>query len=482
MSTELPLPVLEEYFVSASNAFLPDEFPVKELQDGYYRPWETIANNLPSLLLARQLRPVVEKLKVLEVKKGLLEDVGQLRRAYSVLGFIAHAYVWGYDDACDTLPDSVAKPLLEVSGALGLPPLATYAGLVLWNFCPIFEDAALVEGGSLWDLSNLRTINTFTGSMDESWFYLISVFFEKCGARSMNDGLGAIRAVRTGDRAGVIAHLQALAEGIDSLGALLGRMEEMCDPYVFYYRIRPYLAGWKNMADLGLPNGVRYGANGEYRAYVGGSNAQSSLIQMLDILLGVEHFQTGVTKSADRSISAESNGNAYISEMRNYMPEGHRLFLAHLQQVANIRDYVLSHNSDAELVLAYDACVSMMKSFRDRHIQLVTRYVVLQARKREPSTKPHATLRSGLSKNSGTMEQRGTGGTSLIPFLKQCRDETGSVAASAWGKRILYHGVLRVKDNSILDPPKKGNSVAEPPADELVNNYSDQENNLPGHW
>ncbi|AEY95705.1 FACR188Cp [Eremothecium gossypii FDAG1] len=481
MSTELPLPVLEDYFVSAANAFLPDEFPVKELQDEYYRPWETIVSNLPALLLARQLRDVVDQLKVLEVKKELFEDMRQLRRAYSVLGFIANAYVWGYDDACDTIPESVAAPLLKVSEALGLPPLATYAGLVLWNFCPIFEDEALA-GGSVWNLSNLRTINTFTGSMDESWFYLISVFFEKRGAQSMNDGLNAIRAVRSGDRAGVVAHLQALAEGIDSLGALLGRMEEMCDPYVFYYRIRPYLAGWKNMADLGLPNGVRYGDRGEYRTYVGGSNAQSSLIQMLDILLGVEHFQTGVSKTAGRSISAGSNGNGYINDMRNYMPEGHRLFLAHLQQVANIRDYVLSHNFDAELVLAYDACVSMMKSFRDRHIQLVTRYIVLQAKKKEPSTKPHATLRSGLSKHSGTMEQRGTGGTSLIPFLKQCRDETGSAAASAWGKRILYHGVLRVKDNSILDLPKKGVPVVASRSDELVNSYSEQENHLPGHW
>jgi indoleamine 2,3-dioxygenase len=32
---------------------------------------------------------------------------------------------------------------------------------------------------------------------------------------------------------------------------------------------------------------------------------------------------------------------------------------------------------------------------------------------------------------------RGTGGTALLPFLKQARDETGDSAAGSWGKRLL---------------------------------------------
>ena len=80
------------------------------------------------------------------------------------------------------------------------------------------------------------------------------------------------------------------------LGIILTRMYERCAPEVFYHRIRPFLAGSKNMANAGLPNGIFYDegdGKGQWRQYNGGSNAQSSLIQFLDIVLGVEHSATG---------------------------------------------------------------------------------------------------------------------------------------------------------------------------------------------
>jgi len=83
-----------------------------------------------------------------------------------------------------------------------------------------------------------------------------------------------------------------------------------------------------------------------------------------------------------------------------------------------------------------------LKLFRDKHIQIVTRYVVLQAKKTEKMGSS-STLRSGLARKK--KEERGTGGTSLLPFLKQCRDETGDPAAGNWGQRILSDGVMRLK-------------------------------------
>lgn len=57
-----------------------------------------------------------------------------------------------------------------------------------------------------------------------------------------------------------------------------------------------------------------------------------------------------------------------------------------------------------------------------------------------------STMRSGLAKKKKNgAEEKGTGGTSLLPFLKQCRDETGDPAAGNWGKRILSDGVMRLK-------------------------------------
>ena len=99
--------------------------------------------------------------------------------------------------------------------------------------------------GEKWDLDNLTTINTFTGSIDESWFYLVSVYFEYKGSFAIKAGLDALGHARDGDTKKLTESLQSMAQAIDSLGSVLMRMEEMCDPHVFYFRIRPYLAGWR---------------------------------------------------------------------------------------------------------------------------------------------------------------------------------------------------------------------------------------------
>jgi indoleamine 2,3-dioxygenase len=45
---------------------------------------------------------------------------------------------------------------------------------------------------------------------------------------------------------------------------------------------------------------------------------------------------------------------------------------------------------------------------------------------------------------TGSKKLRGTGGTALIPFLKQARDETGEPAIDAWAKRLLNNGPAEI--------------------------------------
>jgi indoleamine 2,3-dioxygenase len=431
------IPTIEQFDVFPDTGFLPDKLPLERLPQAYYQPWETIANNLPSLILTKRIRTVVDKLPVLGTDQLTTEE--EFRRAYQALGFIAHAYIWGTDTPTDKLPQLVAQPWIKVADHLGLPPIATYAGLCLWNFKQI------IPSDDIWDLDNLTTINTFTGSIDESWFYLVSVYFEHKGALCITTGMNAVRCAANNDIKSLVDNLQQLAECIDMLGSVLLKMEEMCDPHVFYFRIRPYLAGWKNMTEVGL-KGVYYGDEPSVRTYAGGSNAQSSLIQFLDILLGVKHYSTGERPSPFKETSGQQNG--FMDEMRSYMPAKHQKFLQELQQATTIKTLVHARN-DPTLNLAFDACLAMLKLFRDKHIQIVTRYVVLQAKKLQKMGST-GTLRSGLARKK--KEERGTGGTSLLPFLKQCRDETGDPAAGNWGKRILSDGVMRLnysKPNAI---------------------------------
>ena len=174
--------------------------------------------------------------------------------------------------------------------------MATYAGVTLWNFRTLFgyEEIDCLE--------NLATLHTFTGSLDESWFYLVSIAIEARGATVVPLMLDAIAAARKGDTRTVIYFLNSFAEVLEDLTGILTRMYENCDPHVFYYKIRPFLAGSKNMVEAGLPNGVWYeeeDGKGSWKHYAGGSNAQSSLIQAFDIILGIEHRPTGVKKAAE---------------------------------------------------------------------------------------------------------------------------------------------------------------------------------------
>ncbi|KAL5119816.1 tryptophan 2,3- dioxygenase [Pleosporales sp. CAS-2024a] len=442
-----PLPLLSDYDVSPQNGFLPDEIPLSILPHTYYQPWETVARNFQSLLLAKRLRRIIDALPILNT--DLLLSEAEWRRAYSILGFMAHGYIWGGEKPVDIVPPSISIPLMKTCEHLGLPPVATYAGVCLWNWRPLFN------GEPADTLDNLATHMTFTGSLDESWFYLVSVAIEARAGPLVPMMLDAIAAVRRNDMDTVVQALRAFAERLDELGTLLERMYESCDPHVFYHRIRPFLAGSKNMSDAGLPQGVMFDDGTGQQPYVefsGGSNAQSSIIQFFDIVLGVEHRPTGESRSSS-SPSPDSNAvqsppHSFIQDMRRYMPGTHRRFLRHMEQVANIRPYVNSNRSNRALTTAYDASLAMLRSLRDKHIQLVSRYIIIKSRETRSHSRSispqHAkstrvNLANTLARN-GSRKLRGTGGTALIPFLKQARDETGEPAIDAWAKRLLNNG------------------------------------------
>jgi len=292
------------------------------------------------------------------------------------------------------------------------------------------------------------------------------VAIEARGAPMIPLMMTAIGAARRGDSSAVTRCLATFAERLTDLTAILQRMHENCDPSIFFHRIRPFFAGSKNMAEAGLPEGVMYedaDGNFEHRRYAGGSNAQSSLIQFFDIILGVKHRPTGDKPSklseSEREGHAQAPQHNFIKEMRQYMPGPHARFLEDVSEVANIRAFVESRKDSRELCLAYDACLAMLSAFRDTHINIVTRYIVMKAREaraRSRSRSPEATRRRNLATVTRTQQKidasndglqspdaargkklKGTGGTALLPFLKQARDETGEPAVEAWTRRFM---------------------------------------------
>lgn len=400
---------------------------------------------------------------------------------------------------------------------------------------------------------------TYSGSLDEAWFYLVTTSIESSGAPCLSKIANAIDNITQGETDKLKSNLQHISSCIEKMNHDLNRMFEKCDPYVFYWKIRPYLAGWENMAEAGLPLGVIYEGVDlwesqtdeyadmshldeaelilrQYRRYAGGSAAQSSLIAALDVAFGVEHHRTGekpsfikpvelphdrytklpATNPADEiNKGAETprtpphfkrtNKNNFLIAMRKYMPRPHREFLEDLEEAANIRPYILQleenyKNGDItplemEVIDAYNACLHQLKLFRDKHVQIVTLYIVNQARKgpniphggfaidkKEPVKEivqkenvahndlyPQTQLETapGIRKDSKTDKVsqkfpqlglartlasnakvvRGTGGTNVMPFLKQSRDETADMKIVLGGEELSTEKVVENKQS-----------------------------------
>jgi indoleamine 2,3-dioxygenase len=413
--------VLEEFDVGLKG-FLPSDLPLTILPDPYYTPWESVINQLSELIQSREIRDEVEQLPVLSVDH--LTTIAEWRRAYLILAFLAHGYVWGGDTPSEILPPPVSVPLLQVSRHLDLPPVATYAALNLWNFTSSSSD--------LTSPNTLRALHTFTGTEDESWFYIISVAMEAQGATIMPLMLGVLEATSRNDYLTITTALDDLSSCIRQLKSLLGRMHEKCNPQVFFHRIRPFLAGSKNMAAAGLSNGVYYDGGdgrGEWKQLRGGSNGQSSLIQFLDVVLGVEHVASG-----NSSPEPDSGGKelSFHEEVRGYMPGPHRRFLERVASMGSIRDLVAQlGNSPEEECLreAFQAATRTLADFRNKHLEIVARYITIPARQQAAGATGKVNLASTLSGKYGVagekiQELTGTGGTALLPFLKQVRDDT----------------------------------------------------------
>ncbi|KAH8734308.1 Indoleamine 2,3-dioxygenase [Ilyonectria robusta] len=405
-----PTAELKKFSVSR-NAFLPEDSPLKHLPNAYYEPWELIAHNLPSLVKAGEtgIRRAVAQLPILSTDR--LQSEPEWRRAYMILAFMTHAYVWGGEKPEQILPPQITVPFLKVSKHLELPPVLTYAAANLWNFSCTGDDFS--------ELSDLDTLVSFTGTKSEAWFLLISVAMEARAGAVIPPMMAALDAVKTRDYNVITSALNGLRTCIDGVGLLLERMYEHNEPSVFYNQIRPFLAGSKNMEAAGLPKGVFYDegeGKGQWMQLRGGSNGQSSLIQFFDIVLGIEHSTTG-------NNTPEKGMPSYHQLVRDYMPGPHARFLVHMSRMGSIRELAnlpAVSEEHQRLQVAYKAATEALTIFRTKHIGIVTRYIILPSKQAAMGSRQN--LASSSSKDGA--ELKGTGGTTLVPFLKQSRDET----------------------------------------------------------
>jgi indoleamine 2,3-dioxygenase len=173
--------------------------------------------------------------------------------------------------------------------------------------------------------------------------------------------------------------------------ATLKRIPENCDPYIFFHRVRPFIHGWDRRPII--YEGVEE-YQGQPQIFRGETGAQSSIIPMLDALLGITHLPNELTY--------------YLEDMLNYMPPNHRKFIAAIKNGPSVRQFINSRGKQIpSLVELYNTCVSLLHQFRSLHLQYARDYIFNQVQA-GPNNPTH----------------HGTGGTPFMDYLKKHCDET----------------------------------------------------------
>lgn len=434
----------------------------------------------------RTRRWSMEKLTRLQIPtldlEGLRLSLPSLRRAHVVLAFLTHFYAHTTIGDAVEIPACLSVPLLATSDLLGLPPVLTYSDTVLWNFHPPKPSADL----SLVANPPTYTLASFTNTRSEQQFYIISALCEIAGSEALRLMRRSLDELFLADQTALrrlTTYLKKLAVQIDRIGDITLSMMKEVDPEEFYHLIRPWFkggdangpesSGWlmlgtDEQSQLHAAENVNRGER-KGRMFSGPSAGQSSLIHAIDIFLTVDHSPTeaeitaaellvttptlqlnhspvtSTTGDADTTAAppaappARSTNNeaSFVQRMLQYMPLPHRTFLLHLStHPTPLRPLVIAHaETHPQLAAAYDSALEALKRFREKHMRVVSLFIVQQARRRptprirrllgeivNEAEDEDESVEPELEEKKG--ELRGTGGTPLFKFLKRCRDNT----------------------------------------------------------
>ncbi|KAF8055549.1 Indoleamine 2,3-dioxygenase [Lyophyllum atratum] len=417
-----------DFDIDPISGFLPSQAPLSRLPPAW-KPWESALEDATSQKLQLGAAPGLseeEKAKSESWRKRVRElavlpmmDLKQyevnMRRAHLVLTYLLHFYVHTLPPDVEILiPASISLPLLQVSAELQGPPVMAYSDDIMYNWALRNPTA-----DGLPTSSNLRSQASFTGAMDEEAFYLAPVRVELRGAealRLMQTILSDLSLSSADVIPRITESLMNLTTVIKDLRTVLLSVREDCSPDFFYRHIRPWLVG----ADSD-PNNRPWIFEGIDRDpslktptdLSGSSAAQSSLIQALDIFLGIAGPGVGgpVVDASSISLSA-----SFARRMRVYMPRRHREFLERLGSLkGSLRDFV-TRIEDAKLSEAYNAALLALKEFRDGHMIIVTLYVI------GPSK---CIAREEENEGTGPKEKlKGSAGGDLAHLLKDFREKT----------------------------------------------------------
>ena len=393
---------LEEFDISPERGFLPAEDPLRVFlahpryfsaaERAYIDALSECARKLPEWLASGRIRQELEKcLKDFtdtQCAQTIVEKAGPRERAWLMrtLSFLSSAWVWGGIDEghTDRIPAFLAKPLCTIACAVSRHPILSYDSYGPENWYRIDPKGPIALG-------NLGVIQNFLGDSDENWFILVHVEIESEAGPIPLYALSVLKALVQGNHETAGVCLDGIQMCLHKVNAVMRRMPEGCDPHIYFDRVRPYIHGSKN--NPALPNGVIYeGCFGKVpQKFYGETGAQSAIFPTLYAFLGV-HFTNDIYLQ-------------YLHEMREYMPSGHRQFIAFLEDAEQSGFSLMTAVKEGKVPHGAEQVrdiLSLMIEFLETHYLYAASYIQSQAQ-RSVANPTHT----------------GTGGTPYMRYLKE---------------------------------------------------------------
>ncbi len=375
---------ISDFGITEEFGYLPAYEPAQSLSAGN-EEWDQYGKDLPKLLMGTNFRARVRALPSFNV--AALKGEAEIQRAMLVLSYIGQAYQWSENSPATLMPSNLAKPWFEVGKLVGRPPILSYQSYASDNWRR-FDKSGPIECG------NIGLLQCFLGGQDEEWFILIHIEIEKKAGKALKAIEDAQAAVVGNDANQIESALTNLRASLAAMYAVLDRMPERCDPYIYFHRVRPYIFGWRN--NPSLPDGVIYEGVDEYKGigqkFRGETGAQSAIIPAMDAVLGIDHERDELRE--------------YLMEMRTYMPPRHVAFIEAVEAGPSVRNFVTSAQRSS-LTSVFNECVELVANFRAMHLEYAGRYIHAQAQA-----------------TPGNPSAVGTGGTPFMTYLRKHRDET----------------------------------------------------------
>jgi indoleamine 2,3-dioxygenase len=312
----------------------------------------------------------------------------QVKTLYSKMSIINHKYIWGAGpkDVKTVIPHITGLLWFKASNILGIKMVLTHASLDLynWKFLKEFDSENIKElnrinSDNIFDyLENIHCFSDHTNYKDsenkmisrkksEQGFYLPMTLVEMAGGGILFSLFNAPTLMKESNVDALVEILDDLYHRIKLITKFTTMTNKTCNPHLFFNELRIYLGGFDKI-EL-FPEGLLIDQfeTVEPIRFNGGSAAQSSIIQVFDVFLSVEH-STRMT--------------AFYHKTRDYMPIRHRKLIKDMENsnIPKIRDFILYNNNislNDRILLKdkYNMCIQELIKFRAAHSQLIRNFI-----------------------------------------------------------------------------------------------------------